>query len=68
MEKPFDAVILSAAKNLALRIFHEHTRFFAQLILSQQQSEILRFAQDDSQGLRVPATQNDIREVFSAIC
>jgi len=47
-------VILSAAKDLALRIFSKalRARFFAQFILSGQ-SEILRCAQDDSAGLRM---------------
>ena len=51
-------VILSAAKNLALALligpFLSRARFFAEFTLSPQ-SEILRCAQDDSEGFRMTA-------------
>src|SRR5271157_1151501 len=63
-EKRFEIVILSEAKNLALCILRKirRARSFAEFTFSGQ-SQILRFAQNDSKGLRMTT-----QERFSAAC
>ena len=48
--------MLSAAKHLLLLIENRPRRSFAEFILSGQ-SEILRFAQNDSEGLRMTSAR-----------